>query len=66
MKTHLQIFEVNNEFMKSKSKVSCDELLDLDLNMNELMELLNMAIRPWVRRTIVYNYKLKKGNKRKR
>ena len=49
-----EVCEVNNEFIKSKSKVSCDELLDLDLNMNELMELLNMAIRPWVRQTLLY------------
>jgi len=47
-----ELCEVNNKFMNSKSKVSCDELLDLDLNMNELMELHNIAIRPWVRLTL--------------
>ena len=57
-----EVCEVNNEFIKPKSKISCDELLDLDLKMNELMELLNMAIRPWVRQTLLYTItKLRKG-----
>ena len=49
-----EVCEVNSEFIKPKSKISCDELLDLDLNVNELIELLNMATRPWVRQTLLY------------
>jgi hypothetical protein len=36
-----------------KITINGENLLDIELDMNELLELRNMALRPWVRRTLL-------------
>jgi hypothetical protein len=44
---------VNSELVNSNDNVNCEKLLDIGLDMNELLELHNMAIRPWVQQILL-------------
>jgi hypothetical protein len=44
---------VNSELVNLNDNVKCEKFLDIGLDMNELLELHNMTIRPWVRQILL-------------